>query len=141
MRLGLADPCCRISSVPASGTGCTACVDCCTVLFGAEMVVLEGKRGDIGVNGSSEADGDGDGDMVDERSPARAANSGRAALRDGFLETPRKSERPGCQIGSVGTSLPQIVTIVGGGQLSQGTQLKRWRTKRCCVWSDKYRPA
>jgi hypothetical protein len=118
MRLGLADPCCRISSVPASGTGCTACVDCCTVLFGAEMVVLEGKRGDIGVNGSSEADGDGD--MVDERSPARAANSGRAALRDGFLETPRKSERPGCQIGSVGTSLPHVVTIVGGGPALPG---------------------
>lgn len=39
--------------------------------------MLEGKEGDIGVNGSSEVDGDGD--EVAERSPARAANGGRAA--------------------------------------------------------------
>lgn len=63
--------------MPAWETGGIASSDCRAVSFGAEMLVLEGKEGDIGVNGSSEADGDGV--KVAERSPARAANSGRAA--------------------------------------------------------------
>jgi hypothetical protein len=68
--------------VPVSETGGIARIDCRAALFGAEILVLGRKEGDIGVNGSSEADGDGD--KVAERSPARAANSGRTACGSKF---------------------------------------------------------
>lgn len=68
-----------MSCVPVSKIGGISCSNCRAVSFGAEILVLEGKEGGIGVDGSSEADGDGD--KVAERSPARAANSGRAARR------------------------------------------------------------
>jgi hypothetical protein len=65
--------------VLASRTTGKTCVNGCAVRFGAEMDVLEGIGGDIGVNGSSEVDGDGD--DVEERSPARATSSGSAARK------------------------------------------------------------
>jgi hypothetical protein len=42
----------------AAITRCKDCAACCSVRVGAEMVVLEGNEGVIGVDGPSEVDGD-----------------------------------------------------------------------------------
>jgi hypothetical protein len=114
-----------MSSAPVPETDAGACIACRVVVLSAEMDVLGGREGEVGVNGSSEADGDGDGDELDERSPARAAKGGRAARRKRFGETPRGPERSSRQIRSVGTSILQFVTNLGGGQALPWTATAR----------------